>query len=249
MDKEIDEILADDAFERYDYLHDDNYKAGVEENDQMDPTKQPGDDPMEDVLSTEFSELEDQVRYNRIKVRYLTTRKTSEQIETEITRLIRKFGKRQAYDPFGPKDEYGFPPRIRTQTELENVIDKLKQNKNEQKITNESLLKIMGEMRRAHELKKINFMDTYNFKDPIFKGEFPEDKFDSPNDPSLPLEVRKALSINFVEEQKEDRYVHDRESGAAVADYEELMRQYFRQKIHYQAHERMAQFTLTSDTI
>lgn len=83
-------------------------------------------------------------------------------------------------------------------------------------------------MRRAHEIKKINIRDAYNLKDPIFKGEMPMDRFDGANDPHMPLEFRKALSINYVEEQRQDRFVHDRDSGAAVADYEELMKQYFR---------------------
>jgi hypothetical protein len=58
----------------------------------------------------------------------------------------------------------------------------------------------MGIIRQNHELHKLSSEVVYNLHDPVFKGEIPEDRFNHADDINLPLEVRKAFSVNYLEE-------------------------------------------------
>lgn len=48
-----------------------------------------------------------------------------------------------------------------------------------------------------------------------------------------PMEVRKFASAPYIQLQDPRRPAYDEESGAFVADYEELLRKYFRAKGEY----------------
>ena len=77
-------------------------------------------------------------------------------------------------------------------------------------------------------MKKISPADVYNFDDPHYPGEFPDETKSHADDLSNPLELRKLFSMNFPELQDLSRIVHDKESGDFVDDYEDLMKKYFR---------------------
>jgi hypothetical protein len=83
---------------------------------------------------------------------------------------------------------------------------------------------MMTLLRKNHEMRKVKAHKVYNLEDQFFKGDMPDDRFDLADNPNLPLELRKAFSINYQEEQHKDRPVFDRESGEIVAGYEEVMK-------------------------
>lgn len=67
MDKEVDEIIADELHEKYDYLYDKSYQNDREINDEFDPIVQ--DKDQDDLLfTTDWSDIESEVLYKRYKL-------------------------------------------------------------------------------------------------------------------------------------------------------------------------------------
>ena len=87
MEKERDEIEAERLHNTYDYLHHDIYKEVVEENDDFDPTKHDVNPEDEDIFTTDYSEMEEEVLYKRYK--FLKIKNNEKKIE--LTTKIENF--------------------------------------------------------------------------------------------------------------------------------------------------------------
>lgn len=76
------------------------------------------------------------------------------------------------------KDPYKEGQNIQNVEDYENVISKkVRQHEEKGKIVAE-LEDMMASLRYAHEVKNIKVDHVYNLKDPYFKGEMPDDRFE-----------------------------------------------------------------------
>lgn len=86
MDKEVDEIIADELHEKYDYLYDKSYQDFREVNDEFDPTAH-DKDKEEELFTTEMTDPELDHVYKRYKALGIKNTKTLEELREEIKTL------------------------------------------------------------------------------------------------------------------------------------------------------------------
>lgn len=149
MDKEADELIAEELHEKYDYLYDKSYQKFVEVDDMFDPTQH--DKELEDELfTTDLSDMESQHIYKRYKLMFQRNRKSIEDVREQIKTLTMEMTQRRAMHPF----KKGNVP-LRQVEEYQNVVSKLLRQKEEKQKLNALMEDFMSSLRFAHEMRKL----------------------------------------------------------------------------------------------
>lgn len=137
---------------------------------------------------------------------------------------------------------------VKSQVELQNIFNKLMEKKADKQKIIPQLELLMGQIRLLHNINKISIQDVYNEVDPIFPNTLPEDR-EFVDDANVPLEVRKLLNMQQFEMQDPSYPVFDEESGSLLADYEDYVAKYFRQKLKFWYNYQMEQMQVTSKNL